>query len=183
MSATNKSRGREHSLGAVPASDDVRELMVAMRRAFGAFAAQKLAAADTRIGSCTAGDVAPRHIRVLVTLALDGPQTVGSLAKGMQLSLGAASLMVSELDESGLVDRTPDPADRRRTLVSLAPACASQVESLIAGRVAGLQAVLDQLTPAERQGLIRGLSLLADATHAAPDSATSPPEGGVPHIA
>ena len=43
----------------------------------------------------------------------------GSLAQKLEVTLGAVSQMAARLEKKGCVTRTPDPKNRRRTLVSL----------------------------------------------------------------
>ena len=106
------------------------------------------------------GRLAPRHMPVLRHVTLDGPISVTLLAERLGVTLAAASLMVSELDASGFVERAPDPADRRRTLVSAAPAVGGLLESCFRSGDPFRHA-LTQLEPAERAVFLRGLGLLA----------------------
>ena len=48
-----------------------------------------------------------------------GPLTVSELASRLDLTLPTVSGVLADLDRAGLVDRQPDPADRRRTIVEL----------------------------------------------------------------
>ena len=56
---------------------------------------------------------------VLEHLALAGPLTVGEAAAHLSRAQSVVSDMVSHLERDGLLERVPDPADRRRTLVWL----------------------------------------------------------------
>lgn len=47
----------------------------------------------------------------------DGPLTAGALAQLTGLTPGAVTGLVDRLERAGYVRRTPDPADRRRSLV------------------------------------------------------------------
>lgn len=60
-----------------------------------------------------------REIHFLVALGPDGPASVSSLAQKLEVTLGAVSQMAARLEKKGCVTRTPDPKNRRRTLVSL----------------------------------------------------------------
>ncbi|GGU96791.1 hypothetical protein GCM10010182_11020 [Actinomadura cremea] len=61
-------------------------------------------------------------------LALDGPQTPGSLAKLMGITTGGAiTAVIDRLEKSGHVRRTRDPDDRRRVIVELVPGAAERV--------------------------------------------------------
>ena len=49
------------------------------------------------------------------------PATVGELASRLGLTLPTVSGVLADLDRAGLVERRPDPADRRRTIVQIIP--------------------------------------------------------------
>src|SRR2546428_13713412 len=66
--------------------------------------------------------LAPRHMNLLVALALAGPMSVSELSARLDVGLATASLIVGELGRVGLGVRTDDVNDRRRTIVDLAPA-------------------------------------------------------------
>ena len=58
--------------------------------------------------------------------------------------------MLADLDRAGFIDRQPDPADRRRTLVQIQPAQAEIVGQWLDGAASPLARVLDKLEPSER---------------------------------
>jgi DNA-binding MarR family transcriptional regulator len=71
----------------------------------------------------------------------------------------AATLGV--LDELGYLARTPDPADRRRVVLSLSEAGTDTVRGILQHRDEWLaQALLDELSPAELEAVTRALPLL-----------------------
>ena len=49
----------------------------------------------------------------------DGPKTAGQLAAATGLSSAATTTLLDRLERRGLVQRVPDPADRRRVLVEM----------------------------------------------------------------
>lgn len=102
-----------------------------------------------------------RHARALLTIALRGPMTVTELARRHHVLVKTASLVAVELEQAGLIDRRHDPADRRRTVLSVAQAKRNLVETGLRRRAAPLRRTLDRLTAAQAEGLIRGLELLA----------------------
>jgi len=143
-----------------PLSEDARELMRTLRETFLALRAGR--PPDWIAAATRGGRVSPRHLPVLFEVALDGPHSVTTLAVRLGVSLPAASLMVAELDEAGLVTRSPDPGDRRRTLVSLGPGTAESARRWVRERAAVFQGVVDALGPDERRGLLRGLTLIRE---------------------
>ncbi len=103
-----------------------------------------------------------RHMNALLTIALHGPMTVTQLARHHHVALKTASLVAVELERAGLVERREDPADRRRTILSIAKSKQRAVEAGLAKRSAQLKRTLVRLTPAQREGLIVGLQVLAE---------------------
>jgi len=59
---------------------------------------------------------------VLGHLAMAGPLTVGEAARHLDRAQSVVSDIVTQLERNGLLEREPDPADRRRTLVWLSAA-------------------------------------------------------------
>jgi DNA-binding MarR family transcriptional regulator len=51
----------------------------------------------------------------------EGPLSLSGLAEAVGVDAPYATLIVDNLEERGLVERQPDPADRRRKLVTLTP--------------------------------------------------------------
>ncbi|MEV4244215.1 MarR family transcriptional regulator [Streptosporangium canum] len=71
----------------------------------------------------------PTDLQCLSLLSLEPePLTTGEIAKLTGLTSGSATRLVDRLDRAGLVVRRGDPADRRKTLVSLAPKPVSEVD-------------------------------------------------------
>lgn len=63
-------------------------------------------------------DLQPASYLMLAWLAEEGPVRASSMAETFHIDKGAISRQVQHLVDLGLVDRTPDPADGRATLVS-----------------------------------------------------------------
>ncbi|KAA2264099.1 MarR family transcriptional regulator [Solihabitans fulvus] len=102
-----------------------------------------------------------RHGAVLPQLVVDAGLSVGELAERMGLSLSTTSELVGDLSRAGLVERREDPANRRRTLVSLAESQRGVVEGFVAVRAAPLIRVLADLSPRDRAGFVAGLTAWA----------------------
>ena len=56
---------------------------------------------------------------MLLRIADGGPVRASALAEEFRMDKGAVSRLVQHLEELGLVERTPDPADGRATLLSV----------------------------------------------------------------
>jgi DNA-binding MarR family transcriptional regulator len=76
------------------------------------------------------------RVKSLIWLT-EGPLSLSGLAAAIGVDAPYATLIVDSLEERGLVERQPDPADRRRKLVTLTPA----------GRVAVAEVLRIQLEP------------------------------------
>lgn len=120
---------------------------------------------------------APRHIAALLQIAADGPIGMSELAERLHVSLATMSQVVTELGEWGLIERSTDDADRRRTLVSVAPAHRPLTRAIIDQRLRPLQRALRRLEPDEAAALVRGLLVLAEELGAAKDVGSTKSEG------
>ncbi|MFF0744671.1 MarR family transcriptional regulator [Streptomyces sp. NPDC004111] len=59
--------------------------------------------------------------RALSLIGREGPLTAGALAQRIGVTSGAATGLIDRLEKAGHVRRDPDPADRRRILVTALP--------------------------------------------------------------
>ena len=103
--------------------------------------------------------LSPRHVAALDQIR-GGPVTVGELASRLGLTLPTVSGVLADLDRAGLVERRPDPADRRRTIVQTIPGQAPLIGDWLDGAARPLARVLDKLTPAEQQAFLKAMDLL-----------------------
>jgi DNA-binding MarR family transcriptional regulator len=75
--------------------------------------------ADDRLA---AAGVDGRGYSILAILATDGPGSQFELAKMLGKAPGVVVTAIDQLEQAGLVERNRDPADRRRSVVTLTPA-------------------------------------------------------------
>src|SRR5690348_17612020 len=101
----------------------------------------------------------PRHVAALEQL-LGGPVTVSELASRLGLTLTTVSGVLADLDRAGFIERHPDPADRRRTIVQVVPAQAALIGEWLDGAARPLARVLDKLSPAEQEAFLKAMDLL-----------------------
>lgn len=85
---------------------------------------------------------------------------MGSLAVALGLSLPTASGLVADLEAVGFVQRSPDPADRRRTVISLVPERRDCVDRWLEGASRPIARVLERLSPAERGAFVKAMRYL-----------------------
>lgn len=93
---------------------------------------------------------------VLATLRRGGePYTLAptALARWMMLSSAAMTNRVDRLEAAGLVERRPDPGDRRGVLVALTPDGKRVVDAAVADHVENERRLLEPLTAEEEQTL------------------------------
>jgi DNA-binding MarR family transcriptional regulator len=108
------------------------------------------------------GGLGPRHVPVLMAVALGGELSVSEIARRIGLSLATASMMVGELDRHGLVERAEDERDRRRTIVRLPEDHRAVIDRWSQARFAPVARALGRLTPTVRRHFLEGLSVLAE---------------------
>lgn len=99
-------------------------------------------------------------LSVLHTLTHDGPKRLSELTATEQVSQPAITQLVTRLERDGLVERSPDPDDRRAVLVRVTTAGARIVRTRHRDRVAQLAGLFDQLTPQERGAVSAALPAL-----------------------
>jgi DNA-binding MarR family transcriptional regulator len=91
----------------------IAAVAVAARRQHAAYSIFNQAMAD-RLG------LHPTDLQCVSLLGLEPePLTTGQIAELTGLTSGSATRLVDRLERAGLVERRPDPHDRRRTRVSL----------------------------------------------------------------
>jgi DNA-binding MarR family transcriptional regulator len=108
--------------------------------------------------------LSPRHIAALEQIR-DGPLTVGELATRLRLTLPTVSGVLADLDRAGLVERRPDPADRRRTIAQIIPGQATLIGQWLDGAAQPLARVLAKLTPGEQEAFLKAMDLLETELH------------------
>ena len=108
--------------------------------------------------------LSPRHVAALEQIR-GGPLTVGELASRLDLTLPTVSGVLADLDRAGLVERRPDPADRRRTIVQIVPGQATLIGHWLDGAARPLARVLDKLTPSEQEAFLKAMDLLETELH------------------
>jgi DNA-binding MarR family transcriptional regulator len=108
-------------------------------------------------------DVTPSQARALGVLRRHGPLRLGDLAEHLRIVPRSATEVVDALEERALVDRRPDPADRRATLVALTARGDEVATGIRAARTSGAGSLFAQLPAPDRAELARLLAALRDA--------------------
>jgi len=116
----------------VQARQGARETAGRLRVAVGAFRRRVREAS-------AAGELSGPQLTALSRLDRQGPVTTAELARREQISPQAMGATIASLEDLGLVARSADPADGRRSILSLTP------EGLAAIR-SGRNALVDRIT-------------------------------------
>ncbi len=90
------------------------------------------------------------HYRLLAALEEFGPASQASLGRRTGMNRSDVVAAVNELVDQGLAERTGDPADRRRNIVTMTPAGAARLQRLDAVLADVQDELLAPLSPAER---------------------------------
>lgn len=108
----------------------------------------------------SAVDVSPSQISALTRLDQCGPLRLGALAEAEGTSAPTVSRMVDILEERRLVERVPDPADGRASLIGLTRQGRVLLDELRERSTELLRSGLDELSAADREALRAALPVL-----------------------
>lgn len=138
----------------MPATDSTGDLLMVLARTL-----------RQRYGAALAEwDVTPGQSRALRTVVeLDGAR-LSALAERLHIAARSATEVVDALETRGLVERRPDPADRRATTVVPTPEGLRLRGLLDDARHAAAGELLAPLAAEDRAELDRILRLLVDAS-------------------
>jgi DNA-binding MarR family transcriptional regulator len=128
-------------------------------------AVTRLAITQTRAAGTAArvAGVNPTSYAILSELALDGWLTNGQIAERLGMSTGGVTPALDRLERSGFVERNPNPADRRSSVVSMTPRGEAVMRS--AGDVLAqqLEGHVNSLGDADREAVLHFLIEANDA--------------------
>ncbi|GAA3453404.1 MarR family winged helix-turn-helix transcriptional regulator [Dactylosporangium matsuzakiense] len=102
------------------------------------------------------------HFRILKTLEEIGPASQADLGRRSGIHLSDMVAAVNELAAQGLVERAPDPADRRRNIITLTTPGRRQLRRLEQRLAETQDELLAPLSPAERHQLTGLLARVLD---------------------
>lgn len=90
-----------------------------------------------------------------------GALSVSEVGEALGTGRAAASLLVDRLVQLGLVERSEDPVDRRRTIVRLTPEAERSLSQLREGGRERLREWLDRLSDDDLAALAKGMRALS----------------------
>lgn len=114
-----------------------------------------------------ANDLTMWAYAVLTALATGPTRTQAALAQAIRADKTRIIPVLDDLQERGLIERRPDPVDRRGRLLAITPAGRRAYARTRAGIRAGEERVLALLPAADRPVLLRSLRELSGADVAA----------------
>ncbi|RBY92352.1 MarR family transcriptional regulator [Blastococcus sp. TBT05-19] len=107
-------------------------------------------------------DLSPHHARALVVICAGDGVRLSDLAGKLRIAPRSATEVADALQERGLIERTPDPGDRRAVLLRATDEGRRVREEIGAARAAGAAELFGRLSPEDREILARILRALAD---------------------
>lgn len=105
-------------------------------------------------------DINPSQFRALRVLNHHGAIRLSDLSGRLHIAPRSATEVVDALESRGLVERRPDPSDRRATLAELTEHGTTVLGGIRAARGTEAERVFDRLSPADRDHLARILRQL-----------------------
>lgn len=147
-------------------TDDTREARVEAARAleveFGELIGRFRRIMADNAASLSPG-LLPAAYKLFTTIARRGPVTSSALAEQLMLDRGQVSRTVRELERLGLVQRAPDPADGRSSLLSATPEGRERLAAVRAPQEGSLLRALEEWPVDDIRELTRLLHALLSA--------------------
>ena len=117
-------------------------------------------------------DLSLARFDLLAQLVREDGQTLAQLSRSMLVTAGNLTGLVDRAERDGIVERRPDPNDRRLTRVALTARGQKLAHKAIARHSELAEEILGPLQPKEREELRRLLGRLREAL----DRAVDPPK-------
>ena len=106
------------------------------------------------------GELTPSQGSALAVIECHGPLTPSELADRERVKRPTATRIIAALESAGLVERTPDPADRRSALISVTREGRDLVRRLRTRKTAYLALRLRDASPGDLAALDRAAEVL-----------------------
>jgi DNA-binding MarR family transcriptional regulator len=107
-------------------------------------------------------DISPSQLRALRVLMRHGVMRLTELSGHLHIAPRSTTEVVDALQARGLVERRPDPSDRRATLVEVTGHGASVLDAIRVARGTEAERAFDRLSQTDRAHLARILRKLRD---------------------
>lgn len=102
-------------------------------------------------------ELSPVAYSMLISLHDNGPRRASDLVELFNIDKGAVSRQVQSLLELDLIERTPDPEDRRAATLAITERGADRLQHIAEVRRVELREKLGDWTPEELRTLVRSL--------------------------
>ncbi|MCW2933875.1 MAG: transcriptional regulator, MarR family [Actinomycetia bacterium] len=135
--------------------DAIRATATRLRVSMGAF---KRRAHET----ATEGDLTGPQLTTLSRLDRFGPATTAELARREQITPQAMGATIASLEQRGLVARTPDAADGRRSILTLTPVGQTAIHSGRSAIVDRMAAALEESFTKEERAVLEAAAPLIE---------------------
>ena len=116
----------------------------------------------TRTGFWWRGSPRQAYYRLLAALEEFGPASQAALGRRTSIDRSDVVAVLNELAARGLVERSPDPDDRRRNVITITPAGTEQLGDLDEVLAGVQERLLAPLSPADRTRLVSLLTRLVE---------------------
>jgi DNA-binding MarR family transcriptional regulator len=126
-------------------------------------AAQLLVAVTAQSVAAVEPEISLPQLRVLIILASQGPQSLGAVARLLDIHPSNASRACDRLVQSGLLTRNENPVDRRQLRLELTGTGRRVIQSVMNHRRKQIEQLLARVPAADRTALTPALRALAAA--------------------
>jgi len=99
--------------------------------------------------------ITPSQLRAVMTLVRHGTARLSQLSDHLHIAARSTTEVVDGLQDRGLVERLPDPHDRRATLVQLTEQGTELGAAILAARAAEAEGFFGRISEADRAELAR----------------------------
>ncbi|MFL6110425.1 MAG: MarR family winged helix-turn-helix transcriptional regulator [Catenulispora sp.] len=103
------------------------------------------------------------QFRALVVLASRGPLRLTHLASHLAVNPSTAMRMAERLAAAGMIDRSPNPENRRESILALTRAGREVVEQVTSRRRAEIAGIVERMPRAHRDRLVEALEAFSAA--------------------
>jgi DNA-binding MarR family transcriptional regulator len=117
---------------------------------------------DTSQETLAPWDITPSHLRALRVLIRHGALRMSELSDHLRIAARSTTEVVDALEARGLVERRPDPDDRRATLVEVTEHGTRVLDAIRSARGTEVERIFDRLSQTDRAHLARILRKLRE---------------------
>lgn len=110
--------------------------------------------------------VNPTDLAAMQYLIMEGPMSPTQLAKKLNLSTAATTVVADRLTRVGHVTRAPHPTDRRAIIIKPAEESVAKAMGTLMPMIRGIDTVIHEFTPDEQEAISRYLRRVVDVYRA-----------------